>query len=189
MRGAICCLLLLLAVDASAATEYWVSVASTKDLEDAERLQLKAGQALPEAFNLQPANTAKGFFYRVVTGPFLSIDSAKRVIADAVKAGFDQAWVVAVDTDSMESMPLTSPESYPEMTTPEPDMRTSYPDMRTSYPDMPEDSLESDDLDKSYPPPEEPPPAQQRPPHKLVETAPPGYQLNKLTRNESSDDG
>ena len=163
MRSALCCLVLLMGVDAFAANGYWVSVASATDLDQAERLQKQAGEQMAQSFSLQPSTTEKGFYYRVVTGPFSSVDEAQSVVAKAVAAGFDQAWVLP---DSAEVS--TSVVSGPNLETqvPQDKLELSQPESQ-SLPDgvLPQNSL---------------------PAHTLVDTAPPGYKLNKLHRDDTS---
>ena len=100
MRIFLCCFLALLMLNAYAETEYWVSVSSSKDWEDAERLQQTAKSTLSESFSLQPTHTKKGFYYRVVAGPFLSQKAAMQMVEQAKAAGFDGAWLFPVKLQS-----------------------------------------------------------------------------------------
>ena len=87
-------------LNAYAETEYWVSVSSSKDWEDAERLQQTAKSTLPESFSIQPTHTKRGFYYRVVAGPFLSQKAAMQMVEQAKAAGFDGAWLFPVTFQS-----------------------------------------------------------------------------------------
>ncbi len=162
MRSVLCCLYLLVAVNASAEPEYWVSVASTGELGIAERIQREAGERLAEPFSLEPADTHKGFYYRVMTGPFFDLDRARRLLADAQRAGFDQAWVVPREGGEYS---LGNFE------------RTEVDDVL----DTPSDYRLSDPLPDLVPERSEREPSE----HQLIEDAPEGYRLNRLRRNQS----
>jgi len=159
MRPALCCLALLMGVNAFGASEYWVSVASAADLDEAERIQLQAGDRLAESFSLQPSDTNKGFYYRV---------SAQHMVAQAEAAGYAQAWVLPASASSLDTTLLDD----------EPDTDLSIPDEPAEsapaqdFQALPNDVLQQNSL----------------PSHKLVEEPPPGYQLNKLNRNDTANE-
>jgi hypothetical protein len=157
MRFVLFCLSLLGAVNVFAESEYWVSVASSKDLNVAERLQHEAEAKFPEPFSLQPTHTSKGFYYRVVTGPFLSQAVAQRLVEDAKPQGFASAWLFPVERQTWSepvgiSDRLADPKQLPEA--------------------EPEERL----LDLPAPMDTE------KPERAVIDKPPPGYKLNKLNK-------
>jgi hypothetical protein len=165
MRLLLCCLALLAAVNVWAETEYWVSVASASDLEVAEAVQKEAESRLPEAFSLQPADTTKGFFYRVIAGPFFSQGSAEQLVEAAKGEGFSEAWVVVVKRDIEDSY-----RSYSE-----PLPLESATDSDDEY--RTDGALEIPrGMDTG------------KPKRSVVDEPPPGYKLNKLKRDQAGID-
>ena len=61
-----------------AAAEYWISVASFKNRDSAELALVNAQVKSEQAFAVYGARTDKGFFFRVMAGPYLTISEAKR---------------------------------------------------------------------------------------------------------------
>ena len=88
---------LLASLQVVAETQYWVSVGSFKKLPNAEQNQLQANERLADAFSIEAAKTSRGLLYRVMSGPFLSQETARRKAAQARKAGFTGAWVLAAE--------------------------------------------------------------------------------------------
>ena len=162
-----CLLVAMLAANASADTEYWVAVGSFQSLEYAELAQTKASQSLPEAFSVTPVDTASGYYYRVAAGPYLSRGIADSMASDARKAGFEDAWVVAADSPSLDTdsySPLAIPAAVSESDYPISEAPSASGVTRSPGLDLP-DRRETEV------------------PHELVEEAPEGYQLNKLHRD------
>lgn len=166
MRLALCCIALLMGMSAFGAPDYWVSVASAADLDEAERIQLEAGEKLSESFSLQPSDTSKGFYYRVVAGPFPSLESAQHMVAEAEAAGYTQAWVLPASADTLDTTLLDDQDT--DLDIPDDSLEPSATEDLQA---LPNDVLHQDTL----------------PSHKLVEEPPPGYQLNKLHRNDTAD--
>ena len=61
-----------------AAAEYWISVASFKNRDSAESALVNAQVKSEQAFAVYGARTDKGYFFRVMAGPYPTIREAKR---------------------------------------------------------------------------------------------------------------
>ena len=195
MRWPLCCLALLAAVNVWAETEYWVSVASASNLEVAEAVQKEAESKLPESFSLQPADTVKGFFYRVIAGPFFNQGSAELLVEAAKGEGYPGAWVVVVERDiedAYRSYSETPPLEPVADTDDEYSIANEYStddEYRTDYEYSTDDEYRTADeyrtdgvldiprgMDTS------------KPKRAVVDEPPPGYKLNKLNRDQTSID-
>ena len=163
MRFGLCCLFLLVAGNVFAESAYWVSVVSSKDLGVAERLQHEAEAKLPHPFSLQPTDTSKGFYYRVVTGPFVTQAEAQGLVDEANQQGYKGAWLFPIERQSWSAPALPS----------------DIPDERYTVPEAePEERL----LDL-------PTPMQTEDPERaVIDTPPQGYKLNKLLRDQAGID-
>ncbi len=78
-------------------TEFWISVGSFRDSEHAEEYRVRASEKLQETFSVTMADTPDGYFYRVITGPFLSRDSSEYTLQRVHEAGFIDAWMLATE--------------------------------------------------------------------------------------------
>ena len=171
MRFMLCCLFLLGTVSASAEPEYWVSVASSKDLVVAEKIQLDAQERLPERFSLQPTDTPKGFFYRVVAGPFASASDAQWLAEQAKLTGFSEAWIFQTDVSRWpdprldQSQPLSDDDRVSEGST----QRSA--DESFEAPQRLLDLPEKMDTET--------------PERAVIDEPPPGYKLNKAVRDQA----
>ena len=153
---------------AQADDQFWVSVASYTDQQDAEREASRLSAELAMAMRAVGAATAKGYFYRVAAGPFSSRDSANRQLRAAQAAGFSSAWLwVQDDVDALD---------------------TGFSDYGSELEPLDEaaiDALLSDDYEYTPEPlpdaaPDENAPRMREEPRSLIEEAPPGYKLNRL---------
>ncbi len=156
---------------AQADDQFWVSVASYTDQQDAEREASRLSAELAMAMRAVGAATAKGYFYRVAAGPFSSRDSANRQLRAAQAAGFSSAWLwVQDDVDALD---------------------TGFSDYGSELEPLDEaaiDALLSDDYEYTPEPlpdaaPDENAPRMREEPRSLIEEAPPGYKLNRLKRD------
>ena len=176
MRLFLCCLPLVVAVNAIAQTDYWVVVGSFGDLENATARQLTAGERLSESFSLQPESTDRGFVYRVVAGPFFSEETAQRLVAESNQNGFAGAWMFAVEsgvpgdydvdlyTPAFDSSDLPSDLSGTPLLEP---YDGELPEVDLSGRELPV----KDEKPEKRPPPDE---------------APADYKLNKLNRDQTA---
>ena len=89
-------LVLLFAGFVQAAGEYWVAVGSYRGIETAEAARTDAAMRLSESFAIAETTLDSGFWYRVIAGPYLSIEIAEHVREEAVRSGFETAWVLDV---------------------------------------------------------------------------------------------
>jgi hypothetical protein len=164
---------LLTAVHAQAEVEYWVAVGSYKDLLVAEDAQREASAVLPESFSISHADTPSGFFYRVLAGPYLTREIADHMQNEAMRLGFEGAWMLAAEAGSMSTQysgitSFSSSESYQsrELDFDTSDYTTSFsepgPVPRLNDSDRPEKKAE----------------------HTLVNEAPADYRLNRLRRDD-----
>jgi len=147
-------------------------VGSYQNLINAEISQRDASSLLPESFSITQANTDKGFFYRVVAGPYLTREIADHMMNEARRGGFSGAWVLATEVGLASSSLLGSEESSDEFEFSLPD---EIPDYESpSLPDFP---------DSDRPVPEE-----RSSEHELKDEAPEGYNLHRLYRDQSAID-
>jgi hypothetical protein len=159
MRFVLCCLFLLGAASVYAEQEYWVSIASSKDLAVAEKLQMDAQDRLPERFTLQPTDTSKGFYYRVITGPFASAADANWILEQARMAGFTQAWTYPVKRNSWSESEYTGEPAI------DPPFESDSASERLL--DLPE-KLDTETPERA-----------------VIDEAPKGYKLNKARRDQA----
>ncbi len=167
-----------------AETEYFVVLGSYNDLEHAEEAKSRAALHLPEAYSVVPADTAGGFFYRVLAGPYFEKDRANGKIDEARELGFSESWLLAAEA-SGGGLYLAADGSYafPDQ---ESDSLTAEPDSSLDDGTGPSDrgwesapaTPDSEDFEGEA--------AEGARERILVEEAPPGYQLNKLRRSEAS---
>ena len=179
-------LALLLAGFGQAADEYWVSVGSYRTVETAEVARGQASERLSESFGVSEANLASGRWYRVIAGPYLSAEIAEHIREEAVRSGFENAWVLAMDSPFVAD---------PGMTTyPDDDYRFdsySFDDSGTTYssegyaPETPRGSVpasEPADIPGFNAPIRE----EREKEHKLISEPPEGYQLHELNRDQAT---
>lgn len=76
-----------------AAAEYWISVASFKNRDSAELALVNAQVKSEQAFAVYGARTDKGFFFRVMAGPYLTISEAKRAQQTLASNGLNAGWI------------------------------------------------------------------------------------------------
>ncbi len=86
-------LVLLFAVTAQAADEYWVTVGSYQTIESAEDARGKASQTLPESFGVSEVQLDSGLWYRVLAGPYLTQEIADHIRNEAdYRAHVEYCW-------------------------------------------------------------------------------------------------
>lgn len=154
--------------------QFWISVGSYQQAENAQRAIKEADLRLSESFSVIGVDTANGYYYRVAAGPYSERSQAEAQISVARKNGLDGAWMWAGESDVFNDNLYTSDvdldlDSY--------ELDSSL-DSRFDY------SL--DDLDDYVPSSEilgtesnsEAVP-------ELVEDAPSSFKLNKLRRDAS----
>lgn len=156
---------------ASLAQQYWLTVGSYQSIETAEKARAQAAANLIDAFAVMGAQTDRGYFYRVVSGPFMTRALADERRTSAREQGYPQAWIWIDATASFTPLPGDADDSAMDFETSQ--RAYSTYDYGTAV-----DSLYADDgetraaalIDKRSTPPV------------LVDEAPPGYQLNKMRR-------
>ncbi|MEM7079987.1 MAG: DUF5916 domain-containing protein [Pseudomonadota bacterium] len=171
--GAIACALLLISNPAAAQVEYWVSVSSFQQQNNAERGLREAQARLSEKFAIIGKETGIGYYYRVAAGPFNTREDAESRVLAARDAGFGAAWLwvdqAATFADNLV-LEASSTNDYDDL-----DRALSelgFDETDDLY--APTQSLDTDQdatLLRGQPVPE------------IVEEAPEGYQLNKLRRD------
>ena len=153
-------------VTASAA-EFWVSVGSLRELERAEELRAQASEALAISFDLAPAETPAGYFYRVVAGPFTREEAARQAEV-ARTGGFPKAWMLNQNiTIAAGDSSLLGSDYDPGSYAPLPEAPSTY----------------GSDLQVDYPPAPLPVSGAVRDTEEPVLVAPDGYRLNRLERD------
>lgn len=177
--------------------QYWVSVASNPNEEAAQRAASRASADLFDVLSVIGVATEKGYTYRVATGPFTSFDLALGSRDIARSAGFSDAWIWV---DSESSINLTS--SLEPIADYQSDGSTNQFDSEyldadfdvdldaaldssldadwESVPDLPDYESETRDAEPGdYP-------QGLDTPQEMNDVAPPGYELNKLRRDSST---
>ena len=82
----------------------FVAVGSYKDLLVAETAQREASAVLPESFSISNAETPSGFYYRVLAGPYLTREIADHMQSEALRLGFEGAWLLAAEAGSLSNL-------------------------------------------------------------------------------------
>ncbi len=163
----VCLVMTLLGGNARAEVQFWVSVGSFQQQESADRAMAAAGAKLTERFSSIGASTDKGYFYRVVTGPYLTRELADDMVATARNAGFSGAWLWAEDSGVVDVYSLDVSAGEPDyLSLPE------YDALQFDPSDYPDATLPDDGYQRSR---EAIP--------QLIEEAPADYKLNKLRRD------
>jgi hypothetical protein len=169
---------LLLSATVQAETEYWVAIGSYQRLLNAEDARDRASRALPESFSIAQADTDRGFFYRVLAGPYLTKEIADHMLGEARRNGFETAWILATDsviTPMSGSFSGDYRSDLPDLDTDLPDLDSDLPDLDISDPvDLPTLQLE-----------DRPERASER---KLIDEAPEDYNLHRLNRDQTAID-
>jgi hypothetical protein len=146
---------------AHAETHYWVSVASFQNEESAHARLEPAVEALGQPFSVAGFATDKGYFFRLVTGPYLTRELAQDLVAGAVRHGFTGAWLW-----SQDSAELSDFSTYRSTLTPAAEISRPAPD--TQFERNSRQSLGTES---------------KLTPEKIVDEAPSDYKLNKLRRD------
>ena len=172
----------LLAFNVSAEMQYWVSVGSYKQVQEAERARDKAADKMSESFAVIGTDTAKGYFYRVAAGPYLTSELAQDQLVSAKASGFANAWLWSDDVDPLDTnYSLGSVDDSYQLNLPEysVDIETSRDSASGSG--IPSNGYDESFYDESI---EEADLIQRRKtPPEVVDKAPPDYKLNKMRRD------
>ena len=187
------CLLFLFGVSAPAfaAAEYWISVASFKNRDSAESALVNAQVKSELAFTVYGARTDKGFFFRVMAGPYLTLREAKRAQQTLSSSGLSAGWIWSDGSQSLslDVTNLNETSSLVEAQSPGGssgfETSSSNTEWDRDWSDEWDDEFDFDEnLDfgtEGTLTPENSAPSQKALPQ-IQETAPEGYQLNKLRR-------
>jgi hypothetical protein len=73
--------------------DYWVSVGSFQNRDNAESGLREAQSRSNEAFVVIASETANGFFYRIAAGPYASTAQAKGPLQGLRDNGYGSAWI------------------------------------------------------------------------------------------------
>ena len=113
MRTAILLLVCVTALTAyGGESEYWISLASYRDADDADVFVDRASEQLNRPVTVRSAVTDEGVFYRVTSGPYIDRDAAESALALARADGFIDAWLYAEPVADLQmDEPLLLPES------------------------------------------------------------------------------
>ncbi len=163
MRLLMCIASLIVALEVSAETEFWVSVGSFQDRSNAEEALTRANALLPDPFTVTPADTPYGYYYRILSGPYLVREVAEALRLEALGMGLAGAWLLAVESGSLSPLPL----EY---------LNLDIPDIE---PDTYDDALPPYEFDGRKRREE------RDPPRTLIDEAPADYKLHKLNRDQA----
>ena len=155
-----------------AMAEYWVSIASFKNRDSAESALVNAQKQIEESLKVLGAPTDKGYFFRVVAGPYETQNQAKGAQSLLGMAGLNQGWIWQAQGARETARAAQGVNDIPEFESLEFDA------------DWGTDLNYQQDLDfgpEDSQLPEAVEPAQKSLPE-IPDTAPKGYQLNKLQR-------
>ncbi len=154
--------LLVCGAAASAETQYWVVVGSYQEFTNAEIARDKAGDNMAESFHITPADTSRGYFYRVLAGPYLTGDIANLMVTQAQNVGFDSAWLFASEVE-FEGLSSFNSDRYDD------EFSSQLDELDEPLSPLGPLAPDRERPDRSYEPP--------------VTEIPPGYQLNRLRRD------
>lgn len=143
-------------VSVSAETHFWVSVASYEVESTAASYRTTAEAVVGQPFEVIGFVTDKGYYYRLVTGPYLTQELAQDLVEVASRNGFASAWY------------------WPEKD-------ASRPGVAVLADDSKSNTSATDAAEKTQVEPQKTP--KQKFDGKVVEEAPQGYQLHKLRRD------
>ncbi|MEZ5550062.1 MAG: SPOR domain-containing protein [Pseudomonadales bacterium] len=91
------------AADLAPTREYWVSIASFQEFENAEAAQQQASGKLTERLSITPATTPAGYVLRVVAGPYFDRLRADQVLETSRLAGYETAWIFSQEVPAITS--------------------------------------------------------------------------------------
>ena len=155
----------------NAAADYWLSVGSYVDAPSAERARDAANRAGSIRFGVTGTETGKGYYYRVVSGPYATYDEATRDSSVAIASGFDKAWIFTQPSDAFSGSSFQSDYVLPDYSL------DSLPSLEDDY-RLPDSGLGMPSLA-----PSSTPGSIVKPTEDPAMAAPPGYQLNRLKRD------
>ena len=174
-----------------AAAEYWISVASFKNRDSAESALIKTQARSEQAFAIYGARTDKGYFFRVMAGPYLTQREAKRAQKTLSANGLNAGWIWSDGPQALKQRASnldeasSSRESLLSGDLSGYEASSSGSEWDRDWYDEWDDELEFDEnIDlgtEDTLAPENNAPIQKSIPQ-IPETAPEGYQLNKLRR-------
>ena len=166
-----------------AVAEYWISVASFKNRDSAESALVSAQAQSEQPFSVYGARTDKGYFFRVIAGPYLSRGEAKAAQRAMTSKGLSGGWIWGAGATGTDPKPSNVEGSLDLRGTQnrgdpgEVDYSVSEDDWANEFDfDEPLDFGPQDPLlPEGSTPSQEPLP-------QIQQTVPEGYQLNKLRR-------
>jgi len=163
----------LICAEAYGEFQYWVSVGSYQQQASADRARNEAVSLSSEGFSVIGTDTAKGYYYRVAAGPFLTRELAEDRVRTALDQGYAGAWLWTDESDVFNAgLSASTDLGYTSSLDTSFDASLDYSlDLDTdSYGYMDDLGDEEGLIENREKPPE------------LVREAPPGYQLNKMLR-------
>ena len=152
--------------------EYWVSIASFKNRDSAESALVNAQKQIEESLKVLGASTEKGYFFRVVAGPYGTQIQARGAQSLLGVAGLNRGWIWQAEAAGTAVRGIKSVTESTDFESLEFDR-----DWGTDLYD--EQDLDFDPEGLVLPETVEP---VQDPLPEIPDTAPKGYQLNKLQR-------
>ena len=192
-RWGLLLLLQAMSFQLQASEDYWVVLGSLAEHDGVARLT-EAAAPLGQPVSSQVVETDRGSMHRVVAGPYTDKNDAQQVAASARAQGFPDAWLLQAESaqvsDSSATLePATVSTNAPVATVAASDqaetgLAVQDPASAPAY--ASETGLE----DQNTVPPLTPDAAQQESTRELLDqnqdeipdSAPPGYNLNKLRR-------
>jgi hypothetical protein len=163
--------------------QFWVTVGSFQSTETAEQAREKAVAELAESFAVVGAQTGKGYFYRVASGPYATREQADERLQRAWRQGYPQAWIWADDSSAFGMSGAGRDEYTTQYST---DFSSEYGstdlDLGIDLGDYPADLDATLEYDETLSTDTEVIDTHEALPV-LVDDAPPGYQLNRMRRD------
>lgn len=170
----VCCLIPRVA---HADMQYWVSISSYKDQQRAEKASAEVTGKIDDKISVIGVETSKGYFYRVVSGPYLTRVLAEDRVREARSRGFASAWLWPDESDLANTRYDDSSYTF--------DFDTDSIDYSSDL-DLDLDlelDLDLRYLDEDATAGEIEMREQREDTPVMVDEPPPGYQLNKLRRD------
>jgi hypothetical protein len=159
--------------------QYWVSISSYEKRETADRAMADMAGKVNDAVSVIGVQTDIGYFFRVVSGPFLTRELAEDRVREVQSQGFATAWLWPDgDNSGEDAYSTTSYDSNYDT-----EYQSEYQsDFDSELPDYSSDL----EYDQSTPYDDEADAAlreKRESAPEMVEDAPPGFKLNKLRRD------
>ena len=169
-----------------AETQYWVSVGSFSEQNNAAAQRDRVSGVFDDDFSVIGSATDRGYFYRVASGPYLTRELAEDRVRAARDQGFSGAWLWVDDSSVFDANAVTLGDTYYDSSVPANTGAVTLGGAGEDY--SLSDYSATDDYTSSsetaYDYAEEDGIMSREKVPQLVEEAPAGFKLNKLRRND-----